>query len=57
MAVISEYPLHNTGQEVQTAIDSCTSVVKKIQGKDFSCRTNKEKVCRECDFRFYCGKD
>ncbi len=48
---------NNDKAEVQSAIDSCTAVVRKIQNKDFSCRTNKDKVCRDCDFRFYCGRE
>lgn len=30
--------------------------VKKIQCKDFSTRSNKESVCRNCDLRHFCGR-
>ena len=55
MAVISEYPLHNTGQEVQTAIDDALDtlprqVALKANTADVLTKTNTEVYTPTADY-------
>lgn len=65
---VSQMHLYYTGEEdgnpmitypyTRTAIEGTMAAfddtVQKIQNRDFSHCANKEKICKECDFRFYC---
>ena len=42
--------------EVDQAIRSFTDIVRKIERKEFSCQAKNHITCRECDFRYFCGK-
>lgn len=44
-------------EEIQEAIRGFSSIVDKIQNKEFNCATNSLKSCRGCDFKYYCGRD
>ncbi|MDI9387093.1 MAG: ATP-dependent DNA helicase [Spirochaetota bacterium] len=67
---VSKMHLYYTGEEdgvpmisypyQKTAIDATVAAfddtVQKILKKEYTYRASSEKTCRECDFRFYCGK-
>ncbi|MBR5180286.1 MAG: ATP-dependent helicase [Lachnospiraceae bacterium] len=46
----------NTRTSLEGTMASFDKTVHKIMNKDFSYCANKSDVCRNCDFRFYCGQ-
>ncbi len=48
------YPYQKT--EIEATIASFDDTVHKILRKEYGQKSDSMKVCRECDFRFYCGK-
>ena len=46
------YPYTRTA--IEGTMAAFDDTVQKIQNRDFSHCANKEKICKECDFRFYC---
>ncbi|MBQ7578160.1 MAG: UvrD-helicase domain-containing protein [Synergistaceae bacterium] len=43
--------------EAQEFINGFDEIVQEIRNKDFSRRTDNHETCRECEFRFYCGRE
>ena len=43
--------------EASKIINGFDEIIKQIRGKNFNSRTNIHETCRECEFRFYCGRD
>ena len=46
----------NNTEEVDSTIKEFDNIVKKIERKDFSKKSESETICNNCDFRFYCKK-
>lgn len=46
----------NTSTAIEGTMSSFDDTVHKIMKKDYSHCANKSDICRNCDFRFYCGK-
>jgi DNA helicase-2/ATP-dependent DNA helicase PcrA len=47
------YPYSKTA--IEATVQAFDDTVRKIMKKDYSTRCKDDKVCNECDFRFYCG--
>ena len=48
------YPYQKTA--IDATVAAFDDTVQKILKKEYTYRASSEKTCRECDFRFYCGK-
>ena len=52
--------LHTSGPYTTTAVDGTIAAfddtVKHIMKKDFNHCSSDSKICKNCDFRFYCEK-
>ena len=67
---VSKMHLYYTGEEdgspfisfpyqktaVEATIQAFDDTVHKILQKDFSCRATSKDICKDCDFRFFCGR-
>lgn len=42
---------------IAKTVENFDQIVKKIQRKDFSSKSNISHVCENCDFRYYCKKE
>ena len=42
--------------EIESTVREFDETVQKIRAKEFSCRTEQQKTCEGCDFRYYCGR-
>ena len=47
---------NNNIEEIDSTIKEFDDIVKKIERKEFSKKSESEKICSNCDFRFYCKK-
>ena len=43
-------------ERISTMINEFSDVVRKIESHDFNTRSTNNKLCAECDMRYYCGK-
>lgn len=46
----------NRASDMAKAIMAVDKTVRKIQCKDFSGRSSNEKMCKNCDLRYFCGR-
>ncbi len=43
--------------EASEIINGFDEIINQIRSKNFNIRTNIHETCRDCEFRFYCGRD
>jgi DNA helicase-2/ATP-dependent DNA helicase PcrA len=47
---------NNRASEMTSAMMSLDKTVQRIKCKNFSGRAKHEKICRNCDIRYFCGR-
>lgn len=53
---VPQITFENNRVDVQQTINEFEKIVHSIQNKDFNHRCKNQKICNECDMRFYCKK-
>lgn len=53
---VPQISFENNKADVQQTINDFEKIVHSIQNKDFNHRCKNQKICNECDMRFYCKK-